>query len=240
MAAMALSALAAAASGSREDNGPDAPRAPRPPLDALRDFDAVALGGPDSVEVRIGAEFAVTVDGDPEAIEKLDIHVDDAVLHVTRRHAPGRPWSFDSDDDGATVRVTMPRLRSATLYGSGDLRVERMEGDRVEASLAGSGDLFIADIAAREARLDLAGSGTLTARGTVEVSRLSVAGSGDIRADRLTALRTRVAIVGSGDAHAHAGEAAKVSIIGSGDATIRGTANCELSRIGSGDVPCSA
>ncbi len=212
----------------------------RQPLDELADFDAVALGGPDSVEVRIGTDFSVTVDGDPEAIEKLDLYVEDDVLHVTRVHRRGQPWAFASDDEGARVRVTMPRLRSLTLYGSGDLKAERMEGEQVDASLAGSGDLVIDDIAAQEARLDLAGSGTLTARGRVGESRLSVAGSGDIRADALTAIRTHVSIVGSGDAYAHASEAAKVSIVGSGDATIRGTSNCRLSRIGSGDVHCSA
>jgi hypothetical protein len=234
VAGMALSALAAAATRSGE---PAKPR-DRRPLGELKDFDAVSLGGSDTLLVSSGSAFSIQVEGDPRAIERLDIFVEDHVLHVTRLPRYGGAWRFD-DDDGATVRVTMPQLRSVTLYGSGDLRADRMAGDRVEAALAGSGDISIADIDAREARFDLAGSGTLMARGSVEESRVSIAGSGDIRADQVMARHARVSIAGSGDAYAHASEGAKVSIVGSGDATIRGTSNCELSRIGSGDLHCA-
>lgn len=236
VAGIALSALAAAAVGNREFT-PTEPRK-RKPLGELKDFDGVSLGGPDTMLVTAGDGFSIAVDGDPEAVERLDIYVEDKVLHVTRLPRSGGNWAFD--DDGATVRVTLPALRSVTLYGSGDLRVDRMDGDRVDVSLAGSGDIDIADIAAREARLDLAGSGTLSARGSVEASQVSLAGSGDIRADALTAQRTRVSVAGSGDAYVHASEAAKVSIVGSGDVTVRGTSNCRLSRVGSGEMHCAA
>ncbi len=236
IAGLALSALAAtAAAGSREFT-PAGPRKRRP-LDELDDFEGVALGGPDTMLVATG-DYAVAIEGDPEALERLDIYVEDHVLHVAR--LPGRAGNWSFDDEGATVRVTLPVLRSVTLYGSGDLKADRMAGERIDVSLAGSGDIHIADIAAREARLELAGSGMLSARGNVEESHVSLAGSGDIRADGLTALRTRVSLAGSGDAYVHASEAAKVSIVGSGDVTVRGTSNCRLSRVGSGDVHCAA
>jgi hypothetical protein len=238
MAGMALSALATAAGAAANNLSADSP-APRErkPLGELKDFDAVSLGGPDTLVVSSGSEFAIRVEGEAEIVEQLDIYVEDHVLYVARLPRRGG-WAFD-DEGSAIIRVTMPALHGATLYGSGDIRAERLSGDQVEASLAGSGDILIGDIVAREVRLDLAGSGTLRAHGKVEESRLSIAGSGDIHAGEVNAVHARVSIAGSGDAHVHASESAKVSIVGSGDVTIHGTTNYRLSRIGSGDVHCT-
>lgn len=236
IAGLALSAVAAAAaSASARFPASSEPRAPVP-LSELKDFDGVSLGGPDTLLVTSGQDYAVAVEGDPQALEKLDIYVENHVLHVERRWRRGETWS---DDDGATVRVTLPELRRVSLRGSGDIRIDRMAGDHVEVALAGSGDVVIGDVAAQEAALSLAGSGTLTVRGKVQNTRVSIAGSGDVHADQLTAAWTNVSIAGSGDAFVHASEGARVSIVGSGDALVRGTTNCRSSRMGSGDVHCS-
>lgn len=236
IAGMCLSAVAmaaAATAGSRMTQAPD--REPVP-LGELRDFEGVSLGGPDTLLVRQGETWSVQVEGDPAAIEKLDIYVRDRVLHVERRWRRGG-WA--NDDEGATVRVTVPRLDRVSLRGSGDIHIDRMTGDDMRVSLAGSGDLRIDDMAGRLAHFSVAGSGSVFARGTVEASHVSVAGSGAVLADQLEAAWTHVSIAGSGDAHVHASEGARVSIVGSGDAMIRGTTNCRSSKIGSGDVHCS-
>ncbi len=235
--AMALSALAVVAAAAMGQAARSPAHRAAQSLDQLKDFDGVALGGPDRVLVRHGAAFAVTVEGDPQAIAQLDIYVENHVLHVDRRDLHRR-WS--RPDRGATVHVTLPQLRSASLDGSGDLSIDRMDAERVEASIAGSGNLAIDGMKARQARLAVAGSGTLTARGAVQDTRLSLAGSGDIRADRLDAVTADVAISGSGNAYLRASRGVTASIAGSGDATVHGTTNCRLNRVGSGDLHCSA
>jgi hypothetical protein len=238
MAGMALSALATAAGAAASNlSAESAEPRERKPLGELKDFDAVSLGGPDTLLVSQDSEFSIQVEGDPEAVERLDIYVEDHALHVARLPRRGG-WGFD-DDGSATIRVSMPALRSVALHGSGDIRADRIAGDSVDVSLAGSGDILIGDIEAREARLDLAGSGTLRAHGAVDESRLSIAGSGDIHAGEVAALRARVSIAGSGDAHVRASESAKISLVGSGDVTLHGTADYQLNRLGSGDVHCS-
>ncbi len=237
IAGLALSALAATAAASSREFAPAEPRR-RKPLGELKDFDAVSLGGPDTMLVTAGDDFSIAVEGDPEAVERLDIYVEDHVLHVARQ--PGarrqlvvrRRWRDGARDAAGAAQ------RDALRLGR---HPRRSHGRRARRRVAGRlGDIDIADIAAREARLDLAGSGTLSARGSVEKSHVSLAGSGDVRADGLAAQRTRVSVAGSGDAYVHASEAAKVSIVGSGDVTVRGTSNCRLSRVGSGDVHCAA
>jgi hypothetical protein len=229
----AVAIAAAATAGTYIAGSP--PRAPQP-LDDLKDFAGVSLGGPDRLLVSQGADYSVKVEGDPAAIEKLDIYVKDGVLHVGRRWRQG---GWPNDDQGATVRVTVPHLHQVALWGSGDIHIDRMTGDTVRAALAGSGDLRIDEISGGEAHFSVAGSGTIFARGAVAASHVSLAGSGAVLADQLNAAWTHVSIAGSGDAHVHAREGARVSIVGSGDAMIRGTTNCRSSRIGSGDVHCS-
>lgn len=204
----------------------------------LRDFDSVTLAGPDNVVVTRASSFSVRAEGDPKAIDKLDITVRDGVLRISRKRQDRDGWRWNGDK-GATIRVTLPMLRSAKLAGSGDMSVNSLTGAKVEALVSGSGDLRISGVEAQEARLALAGSGTLTIAGRARATTVSIAGSGDVLADGLASLNSEVSIAGSGNAHVRASEAAQVSIIGSGDAMIKGTSNCKLSKIGSGDAHCS-
>ena len=223
----------------------------------LRDFDTVVLRGPDNVVVTRGSGFSVHAEGDPKAIAMLDISVRDGTLIVSRKRQDRGNWHWN--DKGATIRVTLPALRRATLAGSGDMSVDAMKGATVEAQILGSGDLRIGGIAAQDAKLSLTGSGdltiggvdaqaaemgitgsgTLTIAGTVRSTSVSIAGSGDVLADRLAALTTTVRIAGSGNAHVRASQSADVSLAGSGDAMVRGTRNCTLSKHGSGEAHCA-
>lgn len=234
IAGICLSALAGAAAAASSRRGEDGPADDMQPPEALRDFEAVALSGPDTLLVSESDDWSVALEGDPEAIERLAIYVRDGALHVGRRHG-----GWPQDDDGAVVRVTLPRLTRVNLAGSGDIRAEGMTGDRIEAALAGSGDMFLSGIDAREARFSVAGSGTIVAAGAVQEGKLSIAGSGDVNADGLAALHMRVSIAGSGDAAIHADESARISLVGSGSVRVRGTDNVRVSKIGSGDVHCT-
>lgn len=207
-------------------------------LDSLRDFTGVTLAGPDRVVVTRGPQFSVRAEGDERALARLEIDVRDGELRVKRK----QNWReiIPGTDRGATITVTLPALREVTLTGSGDMSVDLLGGDDVEASVTGSGDLTIARIAAHEAELSTTGSGTLTAGGRADKVEYSVTGPGDIKAASLVAASGEFSIVGSGDVEAHVTGAAEVSILGSGDAVIRGTTRCSVSRMGSGTARCSA
>ena len=207
-------------------------------LSRLRDFTKVALAGPDHVVVRQGAAFSVTVAGDERALARLEMTVRDETLEIGRKH----DWRsiLPGKDGGATITVTLPALREATLAGSGDMRVDQLTGREVEASVTGSGGLVIARIQADSVDLETSGSGTLTASGQVREADLSVTGSGGIAASGLAARTAELSLVGSGDAQLRVDDRASVSIVGSGDATISGTATCAVSRTGSGAVRCGA
>ena len=202
-------------------------------------FDRVSAAGANLVIVHVGSAPSVRARGPAETLERMEVVVERGGLQIR----PRREYSHNFDWHNlrpATYTVTLPRLTDASLAGSGEMRIDRAEGDRFAASVAGSGNLDIAALRVGHANLSMAGSGNLGARGSATRADLSIAGSGDIRARGLSSGSAAVSIAGSGDAELTARETVNVSIIGSGDAKIGGGARCAVTRMGSGAAHCGA
>ncbi len=199
---------------------------------ALKDFSAVELAGPDRVDIRRGATFQVRVSGDPKVVERIEVRRDGDTLRIGRK--PGDSWEWSRE--GATIHVTMPALKRATLTGSGDLLVDR--ADDLVALLTGSGDLTIGQLRGHGASLTLTGSGTIAAAGAVDRLTMAVGGSGSIDAAQVKAAEARVSVTGSGDVAADVTGPAQVSLTGSGSATLGKGARCTVRKAGSGEANC--
>lgn len=201
------------------------------------DFDGVALAGAQNVVVNVGPATSVRAEGDAETIERLEIKVEDGTLRVgTKRGNWNMNWGKGRPP--VTIYVTTPRLSSAAVAGSGDLTIDKVEGDRFAGSVAGSGDLEIATLRVDSADFSIAGSGDISARGSAGKLNASIAGSGDIELAGVESRQADVNIVGSGNVKARATETADITIMGSGDVTLGGTARCSVSKHGSGSVRC--
>jgi hypothetical protein len=206
----------------------------------LGGFDAVGSAGSQDVIVAVGSAHSVRAEGDSEVLDRLDIRVEDGTLKIG--HKKGSDWSglFKGDRPKTRIFVTMPAIRSAAVAGSGDMRVDRVQGERFAASIAGSGDIEVAQMQVRDAKFSVAGSGNIKASGTAEKSTTSIAGSGDIDLGGVRVRTASVSVAGSGDVRIHASETADISIVGSGDVEVAGSARCNVSKRGSGDVRCTA
>jgi hypothetical protein len=199
-------------------------------------FDRIALAGSGDVEVRTGAAISVRAEGDKEAIDRLDVRVENGTLKIGRKTSTG--WTFGLHHDRLRFYVTVPALSAASIAGSGDMRIDAVKGARFEGSIAGSGDLGIAHMEVGEATFSIAGSGDVSASGKAGKASFSTAGSGDIKAGGLQAGTVSVTVMGAGDIQAHATQSADVSIMGSGDVRIAGTKNCNIHKAGSGSISC--
>jgi hypothetical protein len=197
-------------------------------------FTGVDLRGSDDVDVKTGSSFSVRAEGDPKILDQLEIKVVDGTLRVGRKSGN---FSF-SEDHGAKVHVVMPKLTLASVAGSGDLTVDRAEGDFI-GSVAGSGNLGIAALNANAAKLSVAGSGDMTLAGAVAKLSVSIVGSGSIDSKKLIASGASISVVGSGNMDGVVKGGASVSIAGSGDVTLTGGANCSVNAVGSGEAHCS-
>lgn len=202
------------------------------------DFQRVSLAGSHDVVVTVGDAASVRAVGDAEALDRLEIRVDNGELILRDRKRDGLFWG--SNKHKATIYVTAPALAAAAVAGSGDMKIDRVQGDSFKAAVAGSGDIEIAQIQVDEAKFSIAGSGDIKAAGTAQRTKASIAGSGDIDIGGVQVRTASVSIAGSGDVRIHASETANVSIVGSGNVEVGGTARCNVSKRGSGEVRCAA
>jgi hypothetical protein len=216
----------------------EAGESPRASRDfAVGAFDRISLSGSPNVVVTVGGAPSVRAEGDSELLEKLEIKVEDGVLRIGYKRGN---WSFGWRKDHApvTIHVSAPAIRGAEVAGSGDMRIDKVEGGDFAGDIAGSGEIQLASLRARNASFSIAGSGGVTASGTAETAEFEIAGSGDVRAGGLQVRSAKVSIAGSGNVETRATESANVEIMGSGDVVVTGGAKCSVSKMGSGDVRC--
>lgn len=202
-------------------------------------FDAVALAGSYNVVVVPGRTHAVRATGNAEALDRLEIKVEGGTLRIGSKRNGWFQWR-SSPGGAVTVHVMAPAINAASIAGSGDLRVEQVEGRAFNASIAGSGDLHIGRMRVEEARVSIAGSGSVHAAGAAASTHVRIAGSGDADLRGLDSRNAKVSVMGSGDVRMRATETADVSVMGSGDVDVAGGARCTVNRRGSGRVNCGA
>ncbi|HYI42746.1 MAG TPA: head GIN domain-containing protein [Sphingomicrobium sp.] len=231
----ATAALAAAACGRThaEDRGPTVDRNFQ-----VGAFQSIEIGGPYEVEVRTGSAPSVRASGPEKLIERLVVEVEGDRLRIHPREE--RQFNWGGSRGTARIQVTVPTLRAAAIAGSGELMVDKIDGDRFEGSIAGSGDLRLETVSVQALKLSIGGSGSVHAgQGQARDAELSIAGSGDIQSGGVRTENARISIAGSGSVNGHASRAADVSIMGSGDVNLTGGAKCNVSKAGAGEVNCS-
>ena len=102
----------------------------------LRGFDRVSLRGADNVVVRVGGAASISATGPSAVLDKLELTVVNGELRVGRQRGN---WNWGPNAGTATITVSVPRLRAASVVGSGD--VLRGGSARCRVSKMGSGDV---------------------------------------------------------------------------------------------------
>ena len=205
---------------------------------AVSDFSALALRGSDDVDVRVGTGFSVRAEGPSKELDRIKIERVGDTLRIGRKKRSGLDWGGSSEN--VTVYVTMPRIVGTTIAGSGNMTVDRVEGQRFTIDAAGSGSLTVAMLAVREAKVSMAGSGDISLKGSADRLTVDIAGSGDVDAAGVKATGAAVNILGSGSVRAEVNGQASVSMMGSGDVDLGKGAKCTISKMGSGEIKCGS
>ena len=200
---------------------------------AVKDFDTVGLGGGGDVEVRTGAAFGLTATGTPAALDKVKITRDGSALNIGRKK--GVTWG---PADKVRFIVTMPKIKEADIGGSGNIVINRVEGENFAGNIGGSGNLDVRSLTIDKASFNIGGSGNIAAAGTAKSLNVSIGGSGRLRTAELTAQIATITVAGSGDIQATVTNDADITIVGAGDVTIGGGAKCKVTKMGSGSVRC--
>lgn len=195
-------------------------------------FDKLSLSGSPDVVVAVGGQPSVRAEGNAADLDRLEIGVVDGELRIGLR--PGS-WTMHR---GITVHVTVPALQAATLAGSGDITIDRVQGSAFAATVGGSGALDVGQLRVGNASFNLTGSGDIRAAGGARRANAALNGSGDLHLDGFETADATVSLVGSGGVALRATGTAAVQLTGSGDVNITGGARCTIAKTGSGEINC--
>jgi Putative auto-transporter adhesin, head GIN domain len=237
LASAVLAACNMAADAQRGDAAPSSGSGKQRSY-AVANFDRISLAGHHNVIVTVGPAVSVRAEGDKRELDRLEITTRGNELRIGLKDKSG--WKSRHDRSSVTVYVTVPTLAKAGIGGSGDMRIDTVQGRSFEGSIGGSGDMQIGSVRVERASFSVAGSGNIRTTGQAGSVEVDIAGSGDVDVGGLETRTAEVSIVGSGDVRVRASETADISIMGSGDVTIGGSAKCSVSKMGSGDVRCGA
>ena len=179
-------------------------------------FHAVSFEGSWTVDVIVGKEQSVTLEGDKDILALVKTDVTDGRLRIKLEQR--RPSLFRWHDVGnLTAHIVVPQLTAFTLRGSGNASIVGLKGGTTQFDLSGSGDL--------------------TAKGWLDGLALVVNGSGQVDLSDLVAAKASATINGSGDATVHPGESLAAMVNGSGNVSYLGDGARVTSVIhGSGQV----
>ena len=233
----ALAMIAGCSAGAQENGGQGGSGASGSRSFQVGAFNKINLSGSPDVQVAVGGQPSVRAEGDAETLERLEVNVVDGELRIRIR--PGGSSSWFGSRRGITVHVTVPSLSAATLAGSGDINIDRVQGQAFAATVGGSGDIEVRELRVGNASFALTGSGGISATGGAQRANATLSGSGDLRLGRFEAAEATVSLVGSGGIALRATGTAQVQLTGSGGITIAGGARCTVAKTGSGDVTCS-
>jgi hypothetical protein len=197
----------------------------------LAPFEGVSTVGPQDVAIAYGETQTVHVDG---ATRSLEILVEDGQLIIRPRD--GWDWARLNS---TKVSVTLPRLNSLSLNGTGDVTVDQVKGDSFTGLIEGfAGDVTINGLDVDNAEFTINGAGEISAAGTARNARIVVNGPGEVRGGDLHSQTAAVTVRGPGEVELDVARRANVVLAGPGEIDIDGGAQCSISASGPGSVSC--
>lgn len=202
---------------------------------SVDDFSKVSFGVSGNLNIRIGSEFRVEIEGDKRAVEETEMQVSGDRLVIRREN-----WRFSfNGDDRVTVNITMPELEGLGVSGSGKAQImNKVVADKLSLSVSGSGKLQTAELDADELDCGISGSGDiyLGSSGSVDNGEISISGSGNFSGESVEIDHLSVSVSGSGNCTCRVGDSLEARISGSGNVSYAGNPKIDARVSGSGKV----
>ncbi|CAN5196150.1 head GIN domain-containing protein [soil metagenome] len=199
---------------------------------ALSGFSTIKSSSSFDIELINSPTESVVVHGDDNLIAMVETRVENGVLLIDNKK--GSSWRSRK---GMSLTIHFKEISSLMLSGSGDVKADRINTRRFDASISGSSDVVIESLTAEIVAVSIAGSGDFKAEGVAQTQGFNIQGSGDISVGNLKGETVAIRIAGSGDAVVYATASLDVSIAGSGDVVYRGSPpRVRKSVAGSGSV----
>ncbi len=202
----------------------------------LKGFTKIGFGIAGDLNIKIGPQFSVVLEGDKEDLKEVVTEVSDGKLVIKQES-----WRFHFNNK-VLVNITMPVLNGLGVSGSGKAQVmdDIKDADKMNLSVSGSGKIVTAGLTADELDCGISGSGNVTVgSGSADRGTISISGSGNYSAPEFEIDNLEVHVSGSGNCLCKAGDSLKASISGSGDVSYKGNPKVDAHVSGSGHVRSS-
>lgn len=201
----------------------------------LPSFDEIALRTSATVYLTQGSPQKVTVEGDEDDLEELEIEVNGDRLEIKRKGSDS--WFNWGSSGDITVYVTVPKIDGISVSGSGKIIGEnKINAGDLDLSVSGSGKMEL-DTENEFTDISISGSGSVYLKGQTAEVEMSISGSGRIRGEDFKAKVVKAKISGSGSCEIHAVEEIDARISGSGSIYYTGSPDkVNSSTSGSGRV----
>jgi hypothetical protein len=199
----------------------------------LKNFSEIGFAVPGDLYVKIGNEFRIVLEGDPEILNKIETEVRGNKLLIKYENFR---WGWNQK---IKAFVTLPAVEGLSISGSGSIYVETpLKGTSLGLSISGSGKIYAGAIAYEIMRCSISGSGDFVfeGSGTVNNAELSISGSGSYKAPDLKSGKLQARISGSGSCDCYVTEELIATISGSGNIYYSGNPSIDLKSSGSGKI----
>ncbi len=184
-----------------------------------------------------GDKQSVEIVAKESTLDELITEVKDREL-IIRYKGANKFWN-DFQPGKVEIYITLPEINAITVSGSGDVFNDGAISSRIlNLTVSGSGKIKLDDLEAERVKCLQSGSGNIYLDGNGEATDLniSISGSGNFVGEDFEAKDVSVRISGSGGADVHCNENLKARIAGSGNINYNGNPNIDQSIAGSGKV----
>ena len=200
----------------------------------VKGFTKISYGISGNLNIKIGPQFSVVLEGDKGDLREVITDVSDGRLRIRMEN-----WRFNFNEK-VNAYVTLPELTGLSVSGSG--RAEILDpiknADDLDLSVSGSGKLYTKELEVDKFDCSISGSGDIIIDGTgsADSGEISISGSGGYNAPDFEIDHLNVSVSGSGSCLCKAGDSLTARISGSGNVSYKGDPKIDARVSGSGHV----
>jgi hypothetical protein len=212
----------------------------------LSRFSKINFAVPGNLNIRIGSEFKVALEGDEDLLAEIETGIsnDRLTIRIKEDRRP-RNWWANFNNKKVTVNITMPAIAGLSVSGSGTaeifdsfttnsfdlsvsgsgrLIINDMLSEKLNCSVTGSGNIAINNMSGEELNCRVTGSGNITVRGNGSFNKadISITGSGRYNGELIKLETANITVTGSGSCNCNVANSLEARATGSGNITYLG------------------
>jgi hypothetical protein len=200
----------------------------------LKGFSRIGFGIAGDLQIKIGPEFSVVLEGEKNDLEEIITEISGDRLQIKQEN-----WRFNFRGK-VNIYVTMPAITGLGVSGSGKAQImdDVKDGDGLDLSVSGSGKLLTAGLVVDALDCSISGSGDIiiASSGNADRAEISISGSGGYTGEDFEVDHLNIRVSGSGNCYCKAGDSLEATISGSGNVTYKGDPKVDARISGSGHV----